>query len=118
MHSRAAKLSALALGVIWAGWWVFFATGGAVVSHRLIPPILFLVVMFGTVAIAWKWHAIGAALFCIESLASVATSAPMWLRRFPPLQVVLLFGIMPAPPIAAAILLVLSMSHRGHRATA
>ena len=116
MSRRTERLWALALGLVWAGWWVFFATAESVVSHRFIPPVLFVAVMFGTVAIAWKWPAAGAALFCIESLASIAIWAPMWLRRFAPLQVVLLFGIMPAPPMAAAILLLLSRGHGGRAA--
>jgi hypothetical protein len=39
--------------------------------------------------------------------------APMWLHRFHAAQVLILFAIMPLPPLATGILLLLSR-HRPH----
>ena len=56
------RYTALALALLWAGWWVFFETAEAVGSHDFMQAIIFAVVMFGAVAIAWKWPAVGGAL--------------------------------------------------------
>jgi len=105
--------AALALALLWAAWWVFFAAGDAVVRHDFGGAVIFAAVLTGTVAVAWKWPAVGGVLLVLESVASVARWAPMWIRRFDFWQVVLMFAIMPLPPLVAGVLLLLS----GHRHT-
>jgi hypothetical protein len=102
---------ALVLALLWAGWWVFFATGDAVMRHEFGGAITLAVVVIGTVAIAWKWPSVGGVLLILDSIASIAIWAPMWIHRFNVWQVVLMFAIMPLPPLVAGVLLLLS-SHR------
>ena len=112
MAAKRLRYVALALGAAWACWWVFFATAEAIASRRFGgEAILFFVEMFGTVAIAWKWPAIGGLLFLLAGAVSIALYAPMWIHRFNLGQVLILFAIMPAPPVAAGILLLLSRRH-------
>jgi hypothetical protein len=106
-HKRLRNV-ALALGAAWACWWVFFETAEAIGDHQFMQALLFLLVMFGAVALAWKWPAIGAALFLIEGAASVVLFAPMWAHRFHFGLFLILFAMMPLPPLAAGILLLLS----------
>jgi hypothetical protein len=102
---------ALALGAAWACWWVFFEAAEALGDRQFTQPVLFLVVMFGAVAIAWKWPAIGAVLFLAEAVATVVLFAPMWAHRFGLARFLILFAMMPLPPLAAGILLLLSRRH-------
>ncbi len=110
------RYAGLVLAILWAGWWVFFASADAIVSHRFGPAIVFAVVMIsvmiGAVAIAWKWPAIGGVLLIVEGLASIAIWAPMWMRRFPAWEIISLFASMPIPPVAAGVLLLLSRNSR------
>ena len=112
MAAKRMRRVALALGLAWACWWVFFATAEAFASHQFGGAIAFLVVMPGTVALAWKWPAIGGVLFLVEGTAAIGMYTPMWLRRFSPLQTVALFAMMPLPPLAAGILLLLARKAR------
>ncbi len=112
MAAKRMRQVALALGLAWACWWVFFAIAEAFASHQFWEALAFLVVMPGTVALAWKWPAIGGVLFLVEGMAAIGMYAPMWLRRFPPLQIAALFAMMPLPPLAAGILLLFSRKPR------
>src|ERR1039458_867206 len=111
MAAKRLRYVALALGAAWACWWVFFETAEAIGDRQFTQAILFLVVMFGALAIAWKWPAIGAALFLAEGIAAVALFAPAWIHRFRLGQFLLVFAMMPLPPLAAGILLLLSRRH-------
>jgi hypothetical protein len=103
---------ALALVLAWACWWVFFETVEAVGSHRYGQAILFVVVMFGPAAVAWKWPAIGGALFPADGIAATGMLGPAWTRRFDLAQFLLLFIMMPLPLLAAGTLLLLSRKCR------
>ena len=103
---------ALALALAWACWWVFFSTAEAVGTHQFGEAIVMFVATFGALAIAWKWPVFGGVVLLLEGCASIAMFAPMWLHRFGGIQVLILFAIMPAPPIVAGALLLLSRSHR------
>lgn len=111
MASKRLRYVGLALGAAWACWWVFFETAEAMGGHPFTQAILFLVVMFGTVAVAWKWPAAGAALFFVEGIVSIVMFTPAWAHRFRLAQFLLLFAMMPLPPLAAGILLLLSRRH-------
>jgi len=102
------RRAALTLVLLWAGWWVFFATADAVVSHRFAGGIIFVAVVIGTVAAAWKWPAAGGVLLVLASVASICIWAAMWIRRFDFLHIVLMFAIMPLPPLVAGVLLLQS----------
>jgi hypothetical protein len=108
MAAKRLRYVALALGAAWACWWVFFETAEAIGDRQFDQAILFLVVMFGAVALAWKWPAIGAALFLAEGIAAIIMFAPMWTHRFRLPAFLVLFAMMPLPPLAAGILLLLS----------
>jgi hypothetical protein len=99
------RRAALVLALLWTGWWVFFATADAVVSHKFVGGIIFVAVVIGTLAVAWKWAAMGGVLLMLASVASICIWAPMWIRRFDFWQIVLMFTIMPLPPLVAGILL-------------
>lgn len=101
------RRTALVLALAWAGWWVFFATGDAVVTHKFVGGIIFVAVVIGTVAVACKWPAVGGLLLILASAASIWMWAPMWIRRFGFWQIVLMFAIMPLPPLLAGVLLLL-----------
>ncbi len=108
MAAKRLRNVGLALGAAWACWWVFFETAEAMGDRHFTQAILFLVVMFGTLAVAWKWPAAGAALFFVEGIVSIAMFTPAWAHRFRLAQFMLLFAMMPLPPLAAGILLLLS----------
>jgi hypothetical protein len=108
MAAKRLRYVALALGAAWACWWVFFETAEAIGDRQFGEAILFLMVMFGAVAIAWKWPAIGAALFLAEGIAAIVMFTPMWAHRFHLGMFLALFAMMPLPPLAAGILLLLS----------
>src|ERR1022692_3702175 len=55
MAAKRLRYVALALGAAWACWWVSFETAEAIGDRQFTQAILFLVVMFGAVALAWKW---------------------------------------------------------------
>jgi len=114
MAAKRMRYVALALGLAWACWWVFFETAEAIGDRQFGQAILFFVVMFGVVAIAWKWPAIGGALFLLDGVAAIALFAPGWMRHFHAAQILILFAIMPAPPLAAGVLLLLSRGARRH----
>lgn len=99
---------ALVIALLWAIWWVFFAAADAIVSRRFGGAITLAVVVIGTVAIASKWRAVGGVLLILASIASVGIWGAMWIRRFNFLQIVLIFALMPLPPLAAGILLLIS----------
>jgi hypothetical protein len=123
VHKRL-RYVALALGAAWACWWVFFETAEALGDRQFAQAILFLVVMFGAVALAWKWPVVGALLFLVEGIAAIVVFAPMWAHRFRLGEFLILFAMMPLPPLAAGILLLLSrprrqaQEHAGHPAAA
>jgi len=117
MAGRRLRQAALAIGLAWACWWVFFATAEAFSDRQFVGAILFFVAMFGAVALAWKWPVAGAALFLAEALASILMYAPMWWRRFHLGGTLLMFAWMPLPPFAAGILLLLSARLRHFRAS-
>jgi hypothetical protein len=108
MASKRIRQVALALALAWACWWVFFETAEAVGDRQFGQAAIFFVVMFGAVALAWKWPIAGAAVFFAEGLTAIVMFAPMWLHRFHAAQVLILFAIMPLPPLATGILLLLS----------
>ena len=111
MAAKRLRYVALGLGAAWACWWVFFAMAEAVGDHQFTGAIIFCVVMFGAVALAWKWPGIGAALFLAEGLAAIVVFTPMWWRRFHLGGTLLMFAWMPLPPIATGVLLLLSRRH-------
>lgn len=112
MAGKRLRYIALALGAAWACWWVFFETAEAMGDRQFTQAILFVVVMFGTLAAAWKWPVIGAALFLAEGLTAAVLFTPAWAHNFRPGQFLLLFTMMPLPPLAAGILLLLSRHKR------
>jgi hypothetical protein len=79
MASKRIRQVALALALAWACWWVFFEMAEAVGGRQ-----------FG------------------QGLTAIVMMAPMWLHRFHAAQVLILFAIMPLPPLATGILLLLS----------
>lgn len=108
MSTKHMRRVGLALGLAWACCWILFEGAEAMGDGQFGQAILFLVVMAGTVALAWKWSAIGGALFLLEGMTALVLFSPMWIRRFHPGEFLLLFAMMPAPPLAAGALLLLS----------
>lgn len=98
----------LAVGAAWACWWVFFETAEAIGAGQFAQAIIFLVLMFGPVAVAWKWPVAGAAMFLAEGLASLVMFVPMWWHRFHLGGMLLMFAWMSLPPITAGVLLLLA----------
>ena len=112
MAAKRMRYVALALGAAWACWWVFFEAAEAIGDRQFTQAILFLVAMFGVVVIAWKWPAIGAALFLAEGIAATVMFAPAWAKHFHLGMFLVMFAMMPLPPLAAGILLLLSRPRR------
>ncbi len=108
MVAKRLRYVGLALGAAWACWWVLFETFEAFGEHRFTQAVLFLVLMFGALAVAWKWPVIGAALFILEGIAAIVMFGPMWARHFELGEFLALFAMMPLPPLAAGLLLFLS----------
>jgi len=108
MAAKRLRSVALALGAAWACWWVFFAMAEAFSDHQFTGAIVFFVLMFGAVALAWKWPLAGAMLFILEGLAAIFMYTPMWWRRFHLGGTLLMTAWMPVPPIATGVLLFLS----------
>src|SRR5260370_37330525 len=105
MSAKRLRYVALALGAAWASLWGFFEAAEAFGDRQFGQAIFFLVAMFGVVAIAWKWPVAGAALFLAEGLAAIAMFAPLWMRRFPLVEFLGLFAIMPLSRIATGIVM-------------
>lgn len=99
---------ALAVGLAWACFWVLFEGAEAMGSHQFGQAILFIVTMFGPLAVAWKWPAIGGSMLLAAGAAAIGMFTPMWIRRFDAVQFLLLFAMMPLPPLSAGVLLLLS----------
>ena len=53
MVNKRLRYVALALGAAWVCWWVCFEAAEAVGDRQVMQAIIFMVVMFGAVAIAW-----------------------------------------------------------------
>lgn len=108
MTAKRLRYIALGLGAAWACWWVFFEIAEGAGEHQFTEAIIFLVAMFGAVVLAWKWPIAGAVVFLTEGIASIVLFAPMWTHRFHPGMVLVMCAMMPLPPLAAGILLLLS----------
>ena len=108
MADKRLRYAALAVGAAWASWWVFFEGAEAFGDGHFTQAILFVLLMFGALALAWKWPLVGGTLFLAEGLASIALFAPSWVRHFHLGVFLMLFVMMPLPPIAAGILLLAS----------
>ena len=108
MAAKRLRYVALAVGAAWACWWVFFGMAEAIVNRQFTGAILFMVAMFGAVAIAWKWPVAGAVLFLAEGLTSIVMFTAAWWRHYHLGGTLLMFAWMPLPPIAAGVLLLLS----------
>jgi len=102
---------ALALALLWAAWWVFFAIADAIVRHEFRGAITLAVVVISTIAVAWKWPSVGGVLLILDSIASVGIWGAMWIHSFNVWQILLLLAIMTLPPLVAGVLFLLS-SHR------
>lgn len=98
------RITARALSLVWASWWVFFEGAEAVGSGKFGQAVIFVVFMFGAAALAWKWEVAGGLLLILEAMAALAMFTPMWLRRFDLFQASVLFVMMPAPPLLSGIL--------------
>jgi len=101
---------AMALALLWSAWWVFFDAADAIQRQEWGNAILFAVAIAAPVAIAWKWPAAGGALLILASVVSVWMYAQMWIRGLDFWQIVVMFAILPLPPLAAGTLL-LASSH-------
>ena len=109
MTTKRLRFIGLGLGAAWACWWVFFATAEAISSSRQpVAPMIFCMLMFGALALAWKWPVAGATLFIVEGAASIVMYLPMWWRRYGLGGTALMFAWMPLPPIAAGVLLLIA----------
>jgi len=107
MPSRMRRL-AMAVAVLWAGWWLLFDTADAIQRKEFGHAILFAAAVSVPVAIARKWPVAGGTLLLLASVASILVYVQMWVRSFDFWQIALLFAIMPLPPLAAGVLLLLS----------
>ncbi len=107
--SRVARVLAL----VWACWWTFFmlasgAGGGfkGVLTNapNALPGLVFLI----SVAIAWKWEAVGGIVLMVESLL-ILIVYPLFVRGELPLSgiifVMLTLGLL---PLVAGILFLVS----------
>jgi hypothetical protein len=107
---------AMAVAALWAGWWVIFDAADAIQRREFGYAILFAVAVSVPVAIARKWPVAGGTLLVLASVASALWYVQMWVRSFDFWQIVLLFAIMPLPPLAAGVLLLLSAHpHVSHK---
>jgi hypothetical protein len=106
------RQAALAVGLAWACWWVLFEGAEAMGSHQFGQAIIFIVAMFGPLAVAWKWPAIGGGMLLAAGLAAIGMFTPVWIRRFDAAQFLLFFAMMPLPPLTAGVLLLLSRRRR------
>lgn len=104
----------LILGLVWAGWWIFFGIASGIVEgldfvgvliHTALPGLIFL----ASVMVAWRWKAIGGIVLIVEGL-SILIALPIAFTGFPLLTIVLAMGL---PPLIAGVLFVLSW--RGER---
>ena len=109
MSSRHLRSVAMALALAWACWWVFFEVAEGIGDRQFGQAIVFVVAMFGAVIIAWRWPVIGAMVFLLEGVLSAAIFAPHWAHRFRVHEFLVMFAMMPLPPLAAGVLLLLSV---------
>ncbi len=108
MAGRTLRNIARTVALLWACWWVFFETAEAASSGPYGQAIFFAVVMFGAVAVAWKWETIGGALLVLEALGALVIFSGMWMRNFQLAGFAALFAIMCAPPLVAGVLFLIS----------
>lgn len=108
MTSKHLRYVGMSLGAAWACWWVFFELAEAFGDRQFVQAILFVIAMFGALVIAWKWPLTGAILFLAEGAVSIAMFTPAWVHHFRLAQFLLLFAMMPLPPLAAGVLLLAS----------
>jgi len=114
MTTKRMQHIALAVALVWAGWWVFFAMADAIVTHEFWGAIVLTVVVSAAVVVAWKWPTVGGSLLVLMSVAAIGLWAPMWFRRFDFWMIVSMFAAMPLPPFAAGVLLLFSRRLRRH----
>lgn len=98
-----------ALALLWAGWWTFFGLASGLVEglspigvfiHTAVPGLVFL----ASVAVAWRWEAIGAVLLLAEGLLVLIGYPLMVHGRFPLSTITLVLLTMAVPPLAAGSL--------------
>jgi len=108
MAAKRIRNVALGVGAAWAGWWVFFEMAEAIPSRQFTEMIIFVLLMFGAVALGWKWPAIGGTAFLMEGAAAIIMFAPMWAHRFTIGPFLLLLAMMPLPPLVAGFMLLVA----------
>ena len=109
------------LGLLWAGFWLFFGIASGIgenlrladiVMHVLFPGLVFL----GIALLAWRWPYHGVFVFLTIGLF-VLIGYPVMMTHFPFSTILFVELTMALPPIIAGILLYVSNRMRG-KATA
>jgi hypothetical protein len=108
---------ALSLGVLWAGWWTFFAVAsemGEVIGRGRpisLVPVTFVLALLGSVVVAWRWPTVGGVLFA--ALGLFLCWASLFYFHNPPATTCFLLLTLALPPFLAGLLLLSDGWRRG-----
>lgn len=109
------------LGLLWAGFWLFFGIASGVgenlqlsgiIMHILFPGLVFL----GIALLAWRWPNHGVFVFLLIG-AFVLIGYPVMMHHFPLSTIIFMELTMALPPILAGILLFLSTRMKNNATT-
>jgi hypothetical protein len=110
--------TARVLGLLWAGFWLFFGIASAVgeelrlsgiMMHILFPGLVFL----GIALLAWRWPNHGVFVFVMIGLF-VLIGYPIMMKHFPLSTIIFVELTMALPPLIAGILLYVANRMRGN----
>ena len=98
------RVTAIVLALVWATSWTVFGILASAGSGYFVPVAVFAVLMFGSVALAWKLPILGGALLIIEAIGAWIAFGPSWLRWSPASSTIMLCGTIIAPPLLSGLL--------------
>jgi hypothetical protein len=106
------RLSARAVLLIWATWWMYFGlasglgealTPMALCFHIAVPGLICLL----STAIAWRWDAIGGIILVLEGAAVIAGYPLMTFSHLPLSTILWVLATLGLPPWVAGMLLLI-----------
>jgi hypothetical protein len=105
------RVGALALALVWAGWWTFFGIASGlsegmnpigVLAHATLPGLIFC----ASVAVAWWRESIGGIVLVLEGLVALIAYPLMTHHNFPLSTIAFVILTMALPPLAVGFLLI------------
>jgi hypothetical protein len=96
--------------LLWAGWWVYFALASgladrtATLAQALLQTALVGLIFFGSIALAWRWEAMGGGLLVLEGLGVVIAFAVGFFRPANVSTLAFVLLTLALPPFVAGLL--------------